>query len=219
MLQEIMKKYNVFKALNLANFWIYGWATVGIVVLSTDIVSLVFGSNYKMHMGIPIILAINFYMLGMQCVVGIYTSTMGLFKYGQYILLLTAVINLIGDFVLGKRYGVMGIFAATVISRLITNTWYGPFVIYKFGFQKDFKKYIVRYMLYAGVLTITCSICYGLSTLVTCGLISTLIVKFVICIVIPNSFFAIVFHRWEEFQYFAKMLKRIRENVVQKIKG
>src|SRR5699024_506715 len=82
-------KYEVFKVLNLVNFWLYVWASIGIVVLSNDIVELFFGKNYVMEIEISIILAINFYMLGMQCVVGIYKSTMGLFKFGQYILLIT----------------------------------------------------------------------------------------------------------------------------------
>jgi len=112
-------KYSIFNALNLANFWVYGWATVGIIVLSTDIVRVAFGESYVMDVGIPIILGINFYMLGMQCVVGMYKSTMGLFKYGQYILLFTAALNLIGDVVLGQRYGVMGIFVATIVSIVL----------------------------------------------------------------------------------------------------
>lgn len=102
-------KYEVFKALNLVNFWIYGWAAIGIVILSSDIVRICFGENYVLEIEIPIVLAINFYMLGMQCVVGMYKSTMGLFRYGQYMLLLTALLNLVGDFILGRYWGLIGI--------------------------------------------------------------------------------------------------------------
>ena len=53
-------RYRFFKALNLANFWLYGWAAIGIAVVSGDLVSLFYGSSYVMELKIPIILALNF---------------------------------------------------------------------------------------------------------------------------------------------------------------
>ena len=46
------QKFRVFKALNLTNFWVYGWATIGFIVLANDIVALFFGENYVMDMNV-----------------------------------------------------------------------------------------------------------------------------------------------------------------------
>lgn len=128
------KKYSFFKVLNLTNFWIYGWGTIGILFVCGDIVKLCFGNSYVLEFNIPLILAINFYMLGMQNAVWAYKNTMGLFKYGQYLLILTAVINLGLDFLLGYKWGMFGIYLASAISRLLTNTWYEPYAVFKYGF-------------------------------------------------------------------------------------
>lgn len=211
-------KYDVFKALNLANFWLYGWTGIGIFVLSSDIVNLFFGKQYVMNIEIPLILAINFYMLGMQCVVGIYKSTMGLFKYGQYILLFTAGLNLFGDVVLGKMYGVFGIFLATAISRLVTNTWYEPFVIFKYGFQKKFRLYIMRYCAYTILLVITGGICFGICRFIPFSLFPRLILKAIVCIVVPNVCFIGTFYRTSEFKYLLNIVSGIKEKIVGKFK-
>lgn len=194
-------KYEVFNSLNLANFWIYGWASIGIVVVSSDIIEIFFGSNYVMSIEIPIILAINFYMLGMQCVVGIYKSTMGLFRYGQYAMFLTAVLNLIGDFILGAKYGIFGIFLATALARLFTNTWYEPYVIFKYGFKRKFSEYVIRYIIYLLILLLTGGICFKICSYIAMGGWLQLFLKLLVCILVPNLIFLVVFFQRSEFQF------------------
>ena len=209
------QKYSIFNTLNLANFWIYGWVFVGIIVLANDAIAFCFGKNYIMPETISIILAINFYMLGMQNIVGIYKSTMGLFKYGQYILLSTAVLNLIGDVVLGKQYGILGIFVATAVARLFTNTWYEPYIIYKHGFKRKFKEYILKYAWFAISLIIATISTYMLCQLVKMTLFVQIIIKGIICILVPNLIFIVMMHRMPEFKALLELVQR----VLQKIKG
>ena len=134
------KKYNFFRILNLANFWIYGWCCIGIFLVSGEIVKICFGQKFVLDMQIPLVLAINFYLVGMNNAVLIYKNAMGLFKYGQYLLILTAMINLVLDVILGKMWGMFGIFLATIIARVLTNTWYEPYAVFKYGLEKNFKE-------------------------------------------------------------------------------
>ena len=60
------KKMSMFYSINLANFWLFGWASIGIFVVSTDIVHLLFGESYVLPINIPFVIALNFYMVGMQ---------------------------------------------------------------------------------------------------------------------------------------------------------
>ena len=211
-------KYHVFKTLNLANFWLYGWAAIGIVCLSNDVIALFFGSTYVMGLKIPIILAINFYMLGMQCVVGLYKSTMGLFRYGQYILLFTAALNLIGDILLGQLWGVFGIFLATALARAFTNTWYEPFVIFKHGFHLNFASYIARYLLYAGLLVVTCGLCYAMCQMVRLPLVPRIVIECLICIIVPNVLFILTFRKNGEFHYLLGAARMLKDKFATRLK-
>lgn len=211
-------KYEVFKALNLANFWLYGWAAVGMVCLSNDVVALFFGETYVMEMWVPIILAVNFYMLGMQSVVSLYKSTMGLFRYGQYVLLFTAVLNLIGDITLGKIWGVFGIFFATALARAVTNTWYEPYVVFKHGFHRSFASYMVKYMLYVVLILGVGALCWALCSLIKFPLVVRIIVKCVICIIVPNMLFLILFRKTPEFRYIHGILISLKRKVKERVK-
>ena len=49
------RRYSFFKALNLANFWLYGWGAIGIAFVSGDLVKWFYGANYVMSLEIPVI--------------------------------------------------------------------------------------------------------------------------------------------------------------------
>ena len=129
------KRKSFFEIINFANFWLFGFSAIGIIVLINDVINIWIGSKYILPINITIILAINFYMVGMQNAVWTFKNTMGLFRYGRYILLITAAFNLILSIVLGKYFGLFGILLATAISRGLTNVWYDPYVVYKYGFE------------------------------------------------------------------------------------
>lgn len=207
-------RYYFFKALNLANFWLYGWAAIGIAVVSGDLVSLFYGSEYVMEMKIPIILALNFYSIGMLHAVYTYKSTLGLFRYGQYLLFLTGIINLIFDVVLGRLWGTFGIYLATMIARAMTNLWYEPYAVYRYGLKKSPILYIKRYLTFAIILFFTGGVCYLLCSFCHFPIVGNVIVKMLICSIMPNTVFYLCFRRTSEFEYLSGSMKRILEKVI-----
>ena len=209
-------KYEVFKSLNLINFWIYAIVTIFIIVVSNDLIRFLFGSKFVTGIEIPIILALNFYMNGMQCVVGIYKSTMGLFRYGQYILLITAVLNLIGDFYFGSKMGVFGILLATALSRLLTNTFYEPYVIYKYGFRRRFNEYLKKYISYFLLLLTSTIICMALCYNFKFNIFINVVLKSLICLIVPNIIFVIKYYRSKEFTYFINTIKNVLVKVLKR---
>ena len=209
------RRYSFFKALNLANFWLYGWGAIGIAFVSGDLVKWFYGANYVMSLEIPVILAVNFYMIGMQQAVYTFKNTLGLFKYGQYILIFTAAINLSLDIIWGKSLGIFGIYMATAIARLFTNTWYEPYAVYKHGLHQKPILYLVRYIGYLVVLTFVGVICFVLCGFCNFGVVTNVVMKIVICSVIPNVVFIIVFWKTEEFQYLFAFAKRFAGKIIK----
>ena len=212
------KKYNFFRILNLANFWIYGWCCIGIFLVSGEIVKICFGQKFVLDMQIPLVLAINFYLVGMNNAVLIYKNAMGLFKYGQYLLILTAMINLVLDVILGKMWGMFGIFLATIIARVLTNTWYEPYAVFKYGLEKDFKEYIKIFLEYVVVLIFTGAVCYVLCGFCKYNNIINLILKVIICSIIPNIVFYMCYGKTQEGKYLIGAIKKIITGVIKKVK-
>ena len=209
------RKYSFFKSLNLANFWLYGWGAIGIALVASDLVKLFYGADYVMSFEIPLILALNFYMIGMQHAVYTFKNTLGLFKYGQYILIFTAAINLTLDIVLGKQWGIFGIYLATAIARLLTNTWYEPYAVYKYGLHQRPILYLVRYISYLIVLVVAGVTSYAICSLCNFNIVVNVFIKIIICSVVPNVIFVFAFWRTEEFQYLLNFLKRFLKKIIR----
>ena len=176
--------------------------------------SLFYGSEYVMEMKIPIILALNFYSIGMLHAVYTYKSTLGLFRYGQYLLFLTGIINLIFDVVLGRLWGTFGIYLATMIARVITNLWYEPYAVYRYGLKKSPILYVKRYLAFAIILFFTGGVCYLLCSFCHFQIVGNVIVKMLICSIMPNTVFYLCFRRTSEFEYLSGSMKRILEKVI-----
>lgn len=212
-------RYSFFKTLNLANFWFYGWAAIGIAFVSDDLVKWFYGGEYVLSWEIPLILAINFYTIGMLHAVYTYKSTLGLFRYGQYLLFLTGIINLVFDVILGRVLGTFGIYLATLIARLMTNLWYEPYAVYRYGLKKDPKLYFKRYIRYAVILICTGAMCFGLCSLCNFNVIVNVLVKIVICSVVPNIVFFLCFKKTDEFTYLYASANRIILKLLHRKQG
>ena len=210
------KKLKMFNVINLANFWLFGWAAIGIFVVSTDIVRLMFGASYVLPINIPFVIALNFYMVGMQSAVWTYKNTMGLFRQGRYLLIVTAGINLVCSLWLGKRWGLVGILLATAISRALTNTWYDPYAVFKYGLKEKISVYYAKYGLYALILTFTGAVCYGICSPFAFSPFVNVISKFLVCCLIPNLIFFLCFRRLDEFQYFMDLACRFIKRLTVK---
>lgn len=214
--ESVDKKIEMFNTINLANFWLFGWTSIGIFVVSTDMVHLMFGAEYILPISIPFVIALNFYMVGIQNAVWTFANTLGLFRQGRYLQIVTAAINLVCSIWLGKKWGLFGILIATAIARLFTGTWYDAFKLYKYGFKRSVLPYYRKRLLYFGILIITGGICYLLSRLVNFSVVGNVAVKFIICCIIPNLIFLIVFYRSKEFQYYKSLFRQIRLKLLKK---
>lgn len=215
---DLKKSEEFFKVLNLLNFWLFGWVAVAIIVLANPTIEIWLGKNYILSQLIVIIMAVNFYIKGMQNAVWTYKNTYGLFRYGKYILQLTAILNLILSIVLGKVMGLSGVLIATAISRLCVNVWYEPYVVFRYGLkkQKNWFAYNYIYIRYAIVLILSAFLTFEIGSLIQLTMIEN---KFVIwfykalCVlIIPNIVNYIYSRNRVEFVY-------LKEKIAYILKG
>lgn len=208
-------RYRFFNVLSLMNFWLFGWGAIGIALVSSDLVKLLFGADYVLPMYIPLIIAINSYTIGMLQASYTYKSTLGLFRYGQYLLIFTGVINLLLDIILGRLWGIFGIYFATLIARLCTNWWYEPYAVYKYGLKKNPMIYWVRYVKNLCILAFTGGICWLFCNLCNFTVALNVVVKVIICTIVPNTIFILAFRKTDEFVYLQSTFSRIAKKILR----
>lgn len=143
--EDVGKKIEVFKLMNFLNFVLYGLGALGLALLSNAFITIWIGKEYTLSAAVPILIAVNFYVLGMQNTVWTFKSTMGLFKEGRWFIVFGSFLNLFLSIFLGYQFGLEGILMAPIVSRLLTNAWYEPKIVFEKGLRLKFVEYIKRY--------------------------------------------------------------------------
>lgn len=210
--ESVEKRYEMFSFLNLMNFWIFGWASLGIFYCSSDLVKLCFGAEYVLPTEIPFIMALNFFSVGMTNAVWTYKHTLGLFRYGRFTQIITGILNIILSVLLATFWGLFGILAATFLARAVTNLWYDHYVVYKHGFGKSPIIHLKKVAGYLVVLLIACVLCQFAFIPLNCPEFVRILLKIVLCSLITNLVFFVAFQNSPEY----KILKRIILNILDK---
>lgn len=207
------KRYQLFSFLNMMNFWIFGWAALGIFFCSSDLVQLCFGEEYVLSAEIPFVMALNFLSVGMMNAVWTYKHTLGLFHYGRFIQFFTGILNIVFSVLLGTYWGLFGILFATFVARALTSLWYDPYAVYKYGFEKSPTAYVKKIAKYIVVLLIAALLCQLSFSVIGGSLVSKTLLKILSCSVMTNLVFMVAFCRTAEFE----MLKRFIRKIVAKL--
>lgn len=199
----------VFWRVDLLTRWIYGFSAVCLVVLFNPFISLWLGADYLFSMPIVLLIVLSFYMTGMRQSVLTFREAMGLYWYDRHKPLFESAINLAVSILLAKPFGIVGIFIGTVVSTLSTCAWIEPYVLFRHGFGAPVGKYFVRY-----ALNVLLTAAAGAATWYICALLpaagfGAFLVKVLLCCVLPNLFFLLVYGKTSEFHYFLTLGKSV----------
>lgn len=196
--------FKLFRRIEFLNFWLYGFSMIALITLLNPFITIWLGKQYVLPMGAVVWVSINFFVAGFINTFYTFRYTLGLFTQAQYRPAIVTVLNIVLSIGLSYRWGIVGVLAATTLSRLFINLWYDPFLIHKEGFGVSVKPYYIEY----GFRTIILGgIAWGLQYISGIVLKNGItIISFIeimlITMIVPNIIFFILFYRKEEFIYF-----------------
>lgn len=217
--ESVERQYRMFSFLNMMNFWLFGWGALGIIFCSSDLVQLCFGGEYVLPIEIPLVMALNFFTVGMMNAVWTYKHTLGLFHYGRFIQFFTGVLNVVFSVLCGTKWGLFGILFATFIARAMTSLWYDPYAVFKYGFDKPlvlYVKKIIRYMIILLIAAVACKLTF---TLISGPLVLQIILKILLCSVVTNVVFMIALRRTDEYRMLKKYVMSVAEKLSRRCRG
>lgn len=191
------KKEFMFRQILFTSFWIYGFCSISFYILFNDFMVIWLKDNtYLLDSFTIIIVIINFYTAGMQSASTMYRDTTGLFSVGKYRPIIAAIINTMISIILAPKLGIAGVLLGTIISRLSVYFWFDPYVINKHIFNKNSKDYFVEYTKYTLVVILVGCITYIISNLLDgLNIYISFILKILVCMVIPNILFMLIYRK------------------------
>lgn len=205
--QEKESKYeDLLNRITFVNFVFYGLSTVCIITLINPFIELWVGDQYLLDFLTAFVLGTNFYIVGMMNAVWTFRSTMGLFVYGKWRPIVSAIINVIVSIWWAKSMGLVGVLLGTTFTRLVTNVWYDPLVVYKYGLHKKPYKYFLRLILYFIIMIVVIFATEYIGDLLHISGIIEIVVKLIFSCCIFGLITVITFKKSDEWNYFENII-------------
>ena len=215
---SVERQYAMFKNIHFMNFWIGCFCSVSLFSLLNPFVGDIwFDASYKISALIVAFMVLNFYFSMMSFVVGTFRSTNGLFVQGWHRPAVMALMNIILDYFMGKRWGIVGIYIATSISLLCTQVWFDPYIVYKYVFKKKPTEYYLLYAKQLCLMVLLCGLTYWLGSLLpVSNVYAAFILKVLLVLLVPNAVIVLLFHKTVEFSYSVDTVKRISRRFLRR---
>lgn len=207
--EDDKKVYEIFNVTYLINFWIYSLSVIFLYNLLEPFIDLWLGEGLLLGKLTFIIILLNFYLTGLRKTVSIFKEKGGIFSEDKYIPILESIINLGASIILAKRFGLIGIFLGTTISSIVLPIWIQAKLVYNKLFNKSVSIYFLKYMIYLILTLAAGSICTLLCNNISVSGLLGLIIKGLICLVIPNIIYFISLFRTKELKYVINVLKNM----------
>lgn len=209
-------KKQMFYRINMATFLFYGISSICLCTCMTPFILLWVGEEYVLSPATTFIIAFNQYIGGMLYSSYNYRQTMGLFIQGKMRPIISAVLNIIISIVLAIYWGLPGVLWGTALTRLATNAWYDPFIVFKRGLKCSPLPYFKDYAIKAIVYLITCAVCLYISTLLHLPLFANLLVIFITTLLLSTTFFTLLFYKTDEMKYLLHISKNVKTILISK---
>ncbi len=140
------KRYRVFGIMQMASFWIATTFTVAIYLLTDDFISLWLNESYVLNRQILIAIVFNFYLAVTLHPIWSFREATGLYVKTRYVMVATAIVNLVCSVIFGLYYGVAGIVFASFIAKIVTYFWYEPLVLFGDFFNRRARVYFIKHI-------------------------------------------------------------------------
>jgi len=169
------------------------------------------GEDMMLPDAVVVLLCIYFYLLKIGDIRYLYTSVNGLWWQHRWRSVVEAAANIVLNIFMAKYWGIHGIILATILTIFFISTLWGVQIVFKNYFGVE---YIWRYYKYhAAYAAVT--IMFGMITSIVCrmlpqcGKMINFLLRAVVCLVLPNIFYIVLYHRLPYF-------KRIKSIILRK---
>lgn len=205
------RHYEVFKKINFFAFWIFAITTICYFSSVQTFIKFWLGSeDYLIDISIVFVIALNYYVMGVRHSVTIFKNAYGLYWQDRYKPIISAVVNIVFSLLLTYKFGMIGVGLGTLISYLLVNSVIEPFILFKYGFNRDVKGYYIDYIIKICVVSAICIVSVLLFNFLS---IDNYLLKFIVIIMVDilvyNFFFIIIFRKNESYKYFVRLLKNM----------
>ncbi len=203
------QKYNVFNKILLITTWLYGFASIGIIVVSKSFIDVWIGPEFILSNFVVLALISEFYVSGVHTLESHYRYTMGFFVKGRLAPILAAVLNIVLSIWFCRMWGVAGVLIATSLSRIIALGVIDSIIIFKDGFHRNPIIYLYKNTIYLALFVVIGCLCYWIVSYVHISSWLGVIIQAFIVFIVYNGIMVLLFHKSSEFNEITKAFRAL----------
>lgn len=207
------KNYEDFHKFVFLYSWISGWCLICLMCLFQPFMHLWMGKEMMLNNLYIFIFGIYFYSLSLGDIRTVYFDAAGLWWYGVKYSLGESIVNVFLNWILVKWIGLSGVMISTIISIILVNFLMSSRLLYKYYFTsykvRDFFGWHFKYAcITIGICLFTVLICHNIIEKYS---LKTLLLRFIICCILPNILYLLIYRRQREWKYIEPILSKLRK--------
>ncbi len=202
------KMTDIFKKTFFADYMIHIISSICLICLFNPFISLWLGKKYLLNTISVYTIAINYYLFGMRRTCMSFREATGNYDKDKYSPVIEAVINIFTSILLAKYLGIAGVVLGTIISCLLTNFWWEPYVITKKSLTINLKDYFAMYFKYTIIGILIASVIIFINNFIPCNNWLWLILKFMSVITLSIAIFIIVYRKDKNYIFYKDIIRK-----------
>ena len=194
--------YRYYLSFQYAQFLFTGFTTVSLAIICEPFIKLWIGERFVVGTFVFALLVIDFYVHSMYQPAYVMFGAAGKFKDDKYITLASAVMNIVISIIMVNIIGLPGVIVGTLVTDLyiwIVRTYQ----MVKKYFYQNLTKYTIRMFSYTFSVIVGFVLSFAICRLIHVNnLILELVLKLVVCLIVPNAVNILFTIKSNEFAFF-----------------
>ena len=204
------KNYQDLKKFTFIIAWLAGFCTCCFLCLYQPFMEIWVGKDLMLEFSAIICFCIYYFVYEINQLLNTYKDAAGIWHEDRFRPLVTALSNLGMNLIMVQFWGIYGVLLSTVLSTLLIGMPWLLHNLFTVLFdRKDLSSYLKRLFLYVAVTVLSCVVTYLFCAPIHLGKWAVLIVRAIICVIVPNAIFFLVYHKLPEFKTSLILVNRL----------
>ncbi len=212
------KNYQDLNKFTFIITWIAGFCSVCLLCIYQPFMELWVGKDLMLSFSAVVCFVIYFFLRQFNALFNLYKDASGMWHEDRFRPLAAALTNLVLNIIFVQFIGIYGILLSTVLAILCVGM---PWLLHNL-FTVIFEKkhmwyYLGRLAKYCVVILLSCFATYLVCSRINIGLVPTIMVRGVICVVVPNAIYYLIFRKTKEYQQALHLANNMTKAKISKV--
>lgn len=195
------KNYDDLKIFTFIISWIAGFCSVCLLCLYQPFMELWVGKNLMLSFSAVVCFVIYFFVRQINSLFNMYKDASGMWHEDRFRPLVAALTNLMLNLILVNFIGVYGVLLSTVVAIVCVGLPWLLHNLFTVIFERNHLfSYLKILACYCFVIFVSCMVTYIICRKISADPIITILLRGIICLIIPNFIYLIAYKSRREFK-------------------